>query len=60
MEVQFLKDHLEWKAGQVIDVAEETAVYWIRVGLAEPVEAADNEEIEKNLEKKLKATKKKK
>lgn len=58
MEVTFLKDHLQWKAGEKADVAENLANYWILTRVA-TIESETPEAIEKKLNKKLKSAKKK-
>lgn len=35
MKVQFLKDHLENRAGELVDVDEDRARYWLSVGVAQ-------------------------
>jgi hypothetical protein len=63
MIVTFLKDHLEWREGQSIDVDEDLATYWINCGvaiLAADIDEVTQETIEKTLSKKLKSAKKKK
>lgn len=52
MKVKFLKDHLNNKAGDVIDVDEARANYWKKTGVAEPTEEAENKEKEPVKEKK--------
>jgi len=50
MKVKLLKDHLDSKAGDVVDVTEQRANYWIKVGVAEIKK--ETKELKPKLEKK--------
>jgi hypothetical protein len=43
MKVKFLKDHLDNKKGDSIDVHEDRANYWERTGVAEKIEKKPNQ-----------------
>ncbi len=52
MQITFLKNHLAYKQGDSIEVADATAFYLIRCGVAEAYEPIEKKEIKSKREKK--------